>query len=140
MIGNTSNTVYGLKRQEMLNLEHGSMSVTEYEHHFVLLSTFVDDLHLIDNILAKMFEDYVSQHIRDKILVQILKKFRDMVKLALIAKRNQTKGHKSRKTYSLMRVQIEEHIKDKKSTTDQGIIQRLRGIKRERSNSKREEI
>lgn len=74
-----TDTIYDLKRYELLNMEQGSMSATEYEQHFVLLATFVVDMHLLDNMLAKMFEECLSLRIRDKVSMQRLRKHKDVL-------------------------------------------------------------
>lgn len=53
--------VCNLKKYELVNLEYGSMSIVDYEQRFV---SFVVDLHLLDSILAKIFEDKLSPCIR----------------------------------------------------------------------------
>lgn len=76
------------------------MFVTKYEQRFVLLGTFVVDMHLSDNTLSKMLEDCLYPRTRDRVFVQRLRRFRDTVEVALIIVRNQIKAQRSHKTHS----------------------------------------
>lgn len=78
-----------------MNLEQENMSVAKYEQCFVSLISFVDDLHLPNSILAKMFEDKLSPCIKGMVLVQMLRKFRDVVEATMIAEKNQTEIQKN---------------------------------------------
>lgn len=46
-------------------------------------------LHLLDDMLAKIIEDILNPHILGMVSIQKLRKFKDMVEVPIIAKRNQ---------------------------------------------------
>lgn len=60
--------MHDLKGQELMNLELGNMSVIEYEVRFVWIASFVVDLHLPNNIMAKIVEEHLTPHIRIEFL------------------------------------------------------------------------
>lgn len=64
------------------------------------LKSFVADLYLPDSILVKMFEDWLSPHIKDKVYAQRLRKFKDIIEATLVVEQNQTEVQKSRETHS----------------------------------------
>lgn len=128
-----SDMVYDLKRQELVNLKQGSTSVIEYGQHFVSLASFIIDLHLPDSMPTKMFEDRLSLHIRDRVSLYGLRKFRDMVEATLIAERNKTEAQKSYETHNQLRAQIEEQIRGKKPTSNQASRQRI-GVTRDKGH------
>lgn len=64
------------------------MSFADYEHRFISIASFVADLHLVDIMLANMFEDRLNSRIKGMVSVKRLKKFKDRVEATLIAERN----------------------------------------------------
>lgn len=63
--------MYNMKRYALVNLEYGHLSVTEYEHSFIALASFFDDLYLLDSILEEMFENRLSSSIRDMVSSEV---------------------------------------------------------------------
>lgn len=53
----------------------------------MFFASFVVDLYLPDNMMAKMFENILIPHISGMISIQRLRKFRDIVEVTLIAER-----------------------------------------------------
>lgn len=62
-------TMYDLKRHELINLEQGSQLVAEYKQKFVSLASFVVDLHVLNSMLVKMFEDHSTPSLKDRVSV-----------------------------------------------------------------------
>lgn len=67
---------------------------------------FFVDLYQPDYMMANMFENYPSSCIKDRVLVQRLEMFRDVVEAALNTERNQTETQRSYETHSQTRAQI----------------------------------
>lgn len=52
-------------RQDLINLELYSLSITEYKQRIISLASFVANLHMLDSMLENISEVYLSLSNKD---------------------------------------------------------------------------
>lgn len=84
------------KDTELLSLDQGDMTVTEYEHEFTRLASIATNLWLTRETKTKMFKFHLHPKYKDMVSYQRLSTLREVAYATMVTEKNKLEAQKNR--------------------------------------------